>query len=179
MKFEWMRLIWKKAQVVKFELVFTSAFLYLLFSLSIYFSKSVFPHQDIDSAGLVHLIQNISEGKGFVSSIFSSAYSLFPLLETSVEGFKNSAFDSIYADTSFFRWHAYLIAYPMAFLVLLGIDSVNIAIGAVLAGLLAGVLAPSYWLSVKTKSAASGFFYLLFLISWSLLEPSCFWTAVL
>ena len=80
-----------------------------------------------------------------VSSIFSSFYSLHPTLSLDFGDFKEYAFRSQYSDVSFFRWHAYLISYPLGWLAALGISPLALAVFLNLLGTYGVVFPTAYF----------------------------------
>lgn len=109
------------------------------------FLKISFFSQSTDTAGMVDLISNVAAGKGMVSPTFTTFYSVWILLVKTPELYCREAFDSLFVDANFARWHPYLISYPMAALTWLpGVDAFYVTILA-LAVSLTGGLAAAYW----------------------------------
>jgi hypothetical protein len=113
-----------------------SSFLYfLLFSFALgsaivsqqFYATFLFYCHDIDSAGYVDLIKNISATGEMKSSVFSSAYPLFEVMSMDLKTLQLSGLESTYNYESFFKWHAYGVAYPLAWIVNIGVDSIHIA----------------------------------------------------
>lgn len=148
------------------ELSFSLIFCYLFFCFYFYFTKAAFPWHDIDSAGMVQLLQNVAKGNGLVSSIFSSIYDLLPLLPTNVADFEKSMFSSAHSETSFFQWHAYLIAYPLAVFIIMGADATIVAISAVIASMTFCAVAPAYWVAKKNDNTLLGILFLICAFNW-------------
>ncbi|OUU75633.1 MAG: hypothetical protein CBC29_04880 [Methylococcaceae bacterium TMED69] len=148
------------------ELSFSLIFCYLFFCFYSYFTKAAFPLHDIDSAGMVQLLQNVAKGNGLVSSIFSSIYDLLPLLPTNVADFENSTFSSVHSETSFFQWHAYLIAYPVVVPIIMGAEATTVAISAVVASMTFSIVAPAYWVARKSDNALLGILFLICAFNW-------------
>jgi hypothetical protein len=81
-----------------------------------------------DSAGFVDLVRVVAETGGMVSAIFSSAYSIFPLLASGSESYCQSELVNHFEHISFTEWHPYLIAYLIALPVkLFGIGSLQVS----------------------------------------------------
>jgi hypothetical protein len=80
-----------------------------------------------DSAGFVCIISSVHDGKGMISSAFSSIYSLIPYLTYNLEQYMNADFLSLHHSQDFSQWHAYLIVYFMAFFKYIGLSSLQIA----------------------------------------------------
>lgn len=94
---------------------------------------------------MVDLIDNVAAGKGMVSPTFTSFYSAWILLVKTPELYCSEAFDTLFVDASFARWHPYLIAYPMAALTWLpGVDAFDVTV-LLLAISLIGGLSAAYW----------------------------------
>lgn len=105
---------------------FTLLFATLLFT----HYKTLYFLQRTDGAGFVDLIRAVSDGHGMVSPVFSSFYSVFPLLTAPAEIFCNSPLSSLYQDSSFSIWHPYLWVYPLGiFSHLSGITPLDTAAG--------------------------------------------------
>jgi hypothetical protein len=67
-----------------------------------------------DSAGYVDLIRVVAKNGTMVSSIFSSFYSVIPLLTASPDAFCSSELVNLYPASNFLQWHPYFIAYVLA-----------------------------------------------------------------
>ncbi len=129
----------------KFErVIFFALSIFLIFTTAFFLKLNYFS-QSTDTAGMVDLIGNIAAGKGMVSPTFTSFYSAWILLVKTPELYCQGAFDSLFVDANFARWHPYLIAYPMAALTWLpGIDNFDVTVLG-LAASLTGGLAAAYW----------------------------------
>lgn len=114
----------------------------------------------IDSAGFVDLLNTIVEKGEMKSSIFSSFYSLHPILTMKLEEFTSYDFTSQYSDANFFRWHAYVISYVLSLFVLVGLPATEISIFFNLVGTFGVVLIAIYF----CYRHAINFFVALFLV---------------
>lgn len=72
-----------------------------------------FPFQAGDSAGYVDLLKRIYEFNDMRSNVFAAAYPIFDLTH-SAEVICSSPLANTYEQESFFRWHSYGIAFPIA-----------------------------------------------------------------
>ncbi len=70
--------------------------------------------QGTDSAGFVDLIRAVAENGMMVSSIFSSFYSVFPLLTVPPDIYCSSPLLSVHRTSDFLQWHPYFISYVLA-----------------------------------------------------------------
>ena len=68
-----------------------------------------------DSAGYVDLIRIVAENGTLSSSIFSSFYSIMPLLGVPSDQYCSSPLLSAHRASSFLQWHPYLLSYILAF----------------------------------------------------------------
>ena len=93
-----------------------SALLIALLILLYKYNYLLYWSQNTDSAGFVGLIQSIRDGHGMVSPVFTSFFSYIPYLAVQPEIVCTSNFQSLYQDTSYLRWHPYLMAYPLAWI---------------------------------------------------------------
>ena len=81
-----------------------------------------------DAAGFVDMIHNIAEGKGMVSSAFSSMFSLMPYLASKVDYYVNADYRSLYYMQDISQWHLYLFAYFLGFVNLFGFSALQISV---------------------------------------------------
>lgn len=119
-------------------------FVVLIGFLTVYNSTRFFS-LGTDSAAYVDLIRVIAENGTMVSSVFSSFYSVIPLLAASSETYCSSELTSLYSKSSFLQWHPYLIAYGLALPVkYLGVSALHIT--AVINAInISGSLILIYW----------------------------------
>lgn len=81
-----------------------------------------------DSAGFVDLIRAVAESGTMVSAIFSSFYSVIPLLAATPDAYCTSDLLSMYREIDFLQWHPYFIAYILALPVkYLGVTALTIS----------------------------------------------------
>lgn len=108
---------------------------YLLFATSIAmliifyrFNMLRFFSLGTDSAGYIDLIRAVSQNGTMVSPIFSSFYSIMPLLATTSDIYCASALASANRVSDFLQWHPYFISYALAVPVkYLGISALEIS----------------------------------------------------
>ncbi|QDM17961.1 hypothetical protein [Tardiphaga sp. vice278] len=94
-----------------------------------------------DSAFIVDLLTRVADGHGLVSTAFNSAYSIFPIIGIDAEAYCRSEFKSLFRDVSGLRWHAYLIAYPMAWLTFIpGVTALGVVISSMVASFMGSLL---------------------------------------
>lgn len=82
-----------------------------------------------DAAGFVDTLHNIADGKGMVSSAFSSIYSLMPYLNSPLDYYSNADYKSLHYMQDFSEWHPYLIAYLLASFQFFGLSALQVASG--------------------------------------------------
>ncbi|BEV13695.1 DUF2079 domain-containing protein [Herbaspirillum sp. DW155] len=68
-----------------------------------------------DTAGYVDLLKHIYRFNDMRSSVFAAAYPVFDLTKTAA-GVCSSALLNTYEQASFFRWHSYGLAFPIAWI---------------------------------------------------------------
>lgn len=137
---------------------------YVFFSVYFHFINNIFFIQNIDSAGYVNLVTNVSNGNGMVSSIFNSYYSLLPTLTMSGDDYCTYDMGEAYSEQSFFRWHAHLITYLIAIFVKIGFPSLSVVISINTIGLIGAMFVPIIYLKYKKVPLIIilGFFLCLF-----------------
>ena len=67
-----------------------------------------------DTAGFVDLIRAVADNGVMVSPIFSSFYSIIPLLDVSPDTYCSSSLISVHQTSNFLQWHPYFITYLLA-----------------------------------------------------------------
>jgi hypothetical protein len=113
----------------KIEQISIAIIFILLFSIVYKYYILAYYSAAADSAGFVGIIRSVHDGKGMVSSAFSSIYSLMPYLTYNLEQYMKADFLSLHHSQDFSQWHAYLIVYFMAFFKYIGLSSLQIASG--------------------------------------------------
>jgi hypothetical protein len=121
-KYNWDKILkYISCVVFWFVIFFTLRALY-------YYNIDRYYTQAGDSAGFVDLIKVIAKTGTMVSAVFSSAYSIFPLLWSSSDVYCQSELLNKFVNTSFTEWHPYLIAYLFALPVkILGIGALEVS----------------------------------------------------
>ena len=141
-----------------FVVLFVATFVNLFLNIQNFY---FYNNHTIDSAGFADLLNSIVETGQMKSSIFSSFYSLHPILTMTLQDFESYDFASQYSDANFFRWHAYVISYVLSLPVLMGFSAVTVSIFFNLLGMFGVISIAIYFCYRNTVPVFLSFVFVL------------------